>query len=406
MATLDTLAEMILNVGRDVKEIKERVGGVEEDIKMVKISVGGLENRMEKGESETEDIKKQITYLKSKFEEQTKVVEELKTKPKTSMYSEVASVLTGANTAPLGKKVVVDDNNEKEEDQTTESEKKKVVEKARRTLGFQPIRKEDIQRQYKECGRFGIARNEDDAKMMAVMELMHLDMKISKEDIQNMQIIKVFAPRREGAEMLYCEFRSISSAHNVYKHTRVMRRGTTVSPFIPKEHYERYRAMEEMCYQWRKEEGYRTKVRMGRKGLEVWRKIGDELDYSEVPADLLGELPLVALPRREERKEDRLLTSSPPAGRPGYTPPSARGKQGKRPRTSNKMGSPNSRSPPNKKADERESISLGSYGLLEKPDVGKVTSIQVSTPIKNIQKTVANTYNTSSPIFRKMSTSA
>ena len=412
MATLDSLAEMILNVGRDVKDIRERVGGVEEDVKNVKDSVGSLETKMEKHESEAEDLKKQIKDLKSQFEEQNKMVQQVKTKPQT--YSEVTSVLTGANTAPLGKKPMIEtEHMNEEESQSDESKKNEILERARRTLGFGPIRKEDVERQFKECGRFGIANNEDDAKIKAVMELMLLDMKISKTELQKMDIIKVFAPRREGSEMLYCEFRNISSAYNVYKQTRVMRRGTNISPFIPKEFYERYRAMQEVCYRWRKEEGYRTKVRMGRKGLEVWRKIGDEMEYSEVVVDSLGELPPVNMHKRKETQEDRSLTSSPPAGRPGYTPPSARAKQGKRPRTKSKTESPSSRSPPNKKTDEREAsletnldISPITKGLLKKPDIGQVINIQVSTPTKQIKKVANSIDNINSPIFRKISTSA
>ena len=416
MATLDSLAEMILNVGRDVKDIRERVGGVEEDVKSVKTSVGGLETRMEKHESEAEDLKRQLKDLKSQYEEQNKMVEQLKSKPQT--YSEVASVLTGANTAPLGKKTMIEKEQQinEEETQSDEAKKNEILERARRTLGFGPIRKEDVERQFKECGRFGIASNEDDAKIKAVMELMLLDMKISKTELQKMEIIKVFAPRREGSEMLYCEFRNLSSAYNVYKQTRVMRRGTNISPFIPKEFYERYRAMQEVCYRWRREEGYRTKVRMGRKGLEVWRKIGDEMEYSEVAVNSLGELPPVTMHKRKEILEDRSLTSSPPAGRPGYTPPSAKGKQGKRPRTKSKTESPSSRSPPNKKTGDREAsletnlnISPITKGLLKKPDIGQVTNIQACTPTKQIKKAANNIdsiNNIDSPIFRKISTSA
>ena len=204
------------------------------------------------------------------------------------------------------------------------------------------------------------------------------------------------------------------------KYTKHMRRGTIITPYIPKEHYERFRVMEEICYRWRKEERCRTKVRLGEKGLEVWRKRGEELEYSKVPLDTLGNLPPVSMIRREERHVDRSLTSSPPPGRPGYTPPSDRRKKGKRGRNNSTSKSPESRSPLNKKTGiegagggMEEQILVGdatispiTNGLLKKPDIGKVCSIQLSTPMKMIQNAATTLNNTGSPIFRKNSISA
>ena len=161
---------------------------------------------------------------------------------------------------------------------------------------------------------------------------------------------------------------------------------------------------------------------MGERGLEVWKKEPGNLYYIKVPTESLGELPEVTLLKKEDSREDRQLTSSPPAGRPGYTPPSGRRQQGKRGRTKSNTKSPESRSPPTKKADEgarrKESredetssedlslvkdptISPITKGLLKRPDLGKITSIQASTPNK---KETDNTSDTiSSPIFRKIS---
>ena len=344
------------------------------------------------------------------------------------------AVLTGANAIPLGRTTLEDCENDyqKTEDADNDDRIKEVLGKARRTLGFGPIKSEDIARQYKESSMFGRARNENDAKMMSVMELMLCDMKISKAEQQNMEIVRVFAPQRDNADMLYCEFRSMSSVFTVFKHTRNMRRGTNVSSYIPKEYYEQYRALEEICFKWRKEEGYRTRVRMGREGLEVWRKRGVELVYSQVPLAVLGELPPVTVLRREVRQENRSLTSSPPVGRPGYTPPKK-----KRPRSMSQSKSPSSRSPPGKKPDEstREGVEGGEegeeeksrkaleqadlvkdpsispvpagQGLLKVPDLGRVVTVQATTPSKQITNLANDTYNhTSSPIYRKNSISA
>ena len=395
-----------------------------------------------------DDIKAEIKEVMKPWQERTEVVEE-KTKTMedniTKLLTEVAdlknhlkkvdstwagvagagvgagvgAILTGDNAAPLGRRTCMKEQEVEYEENN--DDKENVLEKARRTLGFGPIRSEDINRQFKECGMFGMARDEEEAKAMAVMELLHLDMKVSKTELSEMETVRVFAPRRDNSMMLYCEFKRMSAVHIVYSHTRNMRKGTNITSYIPKEHYERYRALEEICYRWRKEEGYcRTKVRMGRKGLEIWRKRGEEMEYSQVPLYTLGDLPEVSLVRKEERQEERSMTTSPPPGRPGYTPTSARGKQGKRGRSKSGTMSPESRSPPSKKSGEggkekqehkkKEQELVGSptispitNGLLKKPDLGAVTNVQLSTPLKKPAFTVDNF---SSPIIRKSSTSA
>ena len=397
---------------------KQMRDGIKEEIKEV---IKPWQEKTNAVEKKTEDLAEVVSTL-------TKEVAGLKQQlANTHTWAEVAregerpkegagaqATLTGANTAPLGRKMI---QKEHDKDINEEVKKEEILYKARKTLGFGPIKAEDIARQYKECSIFGKATNETEAREMAVMELMILDMKISKEELKEMDIIRVFAPKRENAQMLYCEFKKMSSVYQVYSHSRHMRRGTTISPYIPKEHYSRYRAMEEICYNMRKEEGARTKVKMGERGLEVWKKEPGDLDYNKVPIDSLGELPEVGMPKKEESREDRHLTRSPPAGRPGYIPPSARWQQGKRDRSKSNTASPASRSPPNKKADEgagrkegqndekaEDDLSLVQdptispiiKGLLKRPDLGKVTSIQASTPSK---KTEDNTIN--SPIFRK-----
>ena len=393
--------------------------GIKEEIKDVmkpwEEKTTAVEKKTEALAEEVSTLTKELAGLKQQLSKSNTWVDVVVAgggaRPKGRAVGE--ATLTGANTAPLGIKIP-----QKEQERDAEEAKKEdILEKARRTLGFGPIKAEDIARQYKDCNMFGKADNDNEAKEMAVMELMLLDMKISKEEQKEMEIARVFSPRRENAQMLYCEFKRISSVHKVFQHSRHMRKGTSITPYIPKEHYNRYRVLEEMCYSWRKEEGARTRVKMGKKGLEVWKKERGEIEYIQVPIDSLGELPEVTMIRREDRLEDRSLTSSPPAGRPGYTPPTAKVQQGKRDRSKSNTKSPESRSPPNKKADEGKGMEENdennkaseeqelakdptrispTKGLLKRPDLGKVISIQASTPTKKTNDTVEY-----SPIFRK-----
>ena len=386
---------------------KQMKDGIREEIKEV---MKPLQEKTAAVEQKTEDLANVVSTLTEELADLKKQMANKNTWADIAGAGGMARpTLTGANTAALGRSTF---QKEKEGIMDDDAKKEDILDKARRTLGFGPIRVEDIARQHKECSIFGEAANETEAKMKAVMELMLLDMKVSKEELNEMDIERVFALRRENAQMLYCEFKKMSSVHKVYSHARHMRRGTTISPYIPKEHYSRYRAMEEICYKWRKEDGARTKVKMGERGLEIWKKESGDPDYSKVPISSLGELPEVDILKNEERREDRELARSPPAGRPGYTPPSDQWQKGKRNRTKSTTRSPESRSPPTKKAsegtgrnkdasseeadDDTSTISPIVKGLLKRPDLGKVTNIQASTPTKTAT-------DFSSPIFRKAS---
>jgi hypothetical protein len=69
------------------------------------------------------------------------------------------AVLTGANAAPLGRYKTSLEEPMNEEIKRDEGKDKEILERARRTLGFGPIKNEDIRRQFKDSGRFGIAQN-------------------------------------------------------------------------------------------------------------------------------------------------------------------------------------------------------------------------------------------------------
>ena len=388
------------------------------------------------------DLQQKFAKIETELKDTRAEMEAMKTQA-PSFSSKVASVLIKSNNIPLVNRRTENEVETAEivEDKNDDVKNKVVLDKARRTLGFGPISREDIDRQYKECRRFGLPQNEDDAKTMAIRELMLLDMKISKTEQEEIIIVRSFAPRREHASMLYCEFSDMSSVNKVYSPTRHMRRGTTISPYIPKEFYERYRALEEICYRWRKEESSRTKVRMGEKGLEVWRKKSGEEEYTKVPLESLGELPPVTVNRWVGKQVNRSLTSSPPPGCPGYTPPSVRRKKGKRSRSRSGTKSPGSKSPLSKKTDAggvgaeevggmaagakggeqvdikekvseepslvgEATISPITNGLLKKPDLGMVTHLLERTPAKLIQIVASDRNSTSSPIFRKSSFSA
>jgi hypothetical protein len=318
---------------------------IKSQIGLVLANVGGLEQKLDSVQgnvqvlaAKAEQTEGALASLQAKVSTMEQELQELKNMRKEPTYA----AATAAPAAPAARPVVQEIVRTTDED---ENRKMEIIEKARRTIGFEPIRKEDIERQYKDCGRFGKAKDEEEAKMMACQEFMLLDMKVSMKELMEMKIRRVFAPRREGAETLYCEFEDMRSVHTVFRNTRSMRRKSNVLNYVPAELYEQYRALETICFTWRKEEGCRTRVRLGRRGFEAWRRRGGELQYSEVPLASLGEVPGMELHRRAEVPSSN-LEQSPPAGRPGYSPEERRKRS--RERRSQEL-SPSSRSPQAKK---------------------------------------------------------
>ena len=159
--------------------------GIKEEIKEVmkpwEEKTTAVEKKTEALAEEVSTLTKELSGLKQQLAKSNTwtgvVVAGGGARPKESAVGE--GTLTGANTAQLGMRKL---QKEQEIDAMEEAKKEDILEKARRTLGFGPIKAEDIARQYKDCNMFGKADNDNEAKEMALMELMLLDMKISKEE--------------------------------------------------------------------------------------------------------------------------------------------------------------------------------------------------------------------------------
>ena len=223
----------IAGVGRNVTKLEQTVGSVVG-------TVQALASKCERQEESLTNLHEKFVRLETELEATRNVVAVMKTQG--SSFSPVVSrrqeVLTGANRqeqelgAGLDARIMEprrfvqkrsqeqesrqDRGNQLEEQDIDVADKSKTdLNKARKTLGFGLIRPEDSGRQFKDCSLFGKAEKKSDAKVMAVLELMLLDMKISNEEQKDMEILRVFATRRENAQMLYCEFGNISSVHRV-----------------------------------------------------------------------------------------------------------------------------------------------------------------------------------------------
>ena len=95
-------------------------------------------------------------------------------------------------------------------------------------------------------------------------------MKILPSDIEKLNITRIFPPAKQDWNVLYVEFGSEFEADTIFRYTRNMvRKDHRVINWIPKQMYDRFRAVESLAYTIRKEEGLKTRVKIGRTDFKL-----------------------------------------------------------------------------------------------------------------------------------------
>ena len=289
----------------------------EEDMKMIKETISKLVNDellaivepMSKRQKKVEDDQK---LLQDKFKELLDTVTDLRKK-------------LSVDDPPLGSK----DQRGKANGNCTvildakPSELKEIVSVARRTIGLQCIYPEDVQRQTRLYG----AKDETEARILAVKEFLKCEMKVSGEVFDEMHVEQIFPPANENWNKLYIKFASESSVHTLYKYTRHLRSNQRLVPYIPKQFYPRYKAMESLAYTLRHGEiKYRTRVKMGISDLVLYKRKPNESSWiavpppPDIPQVILTEhtidQPLSPAPGRSDRRFSRDSTSTHQSTKP------------------------------------------------------------------------------------------
>ena len=110
---------------------------------------------------------------------------------------------------------------------------------------------------------------------MAVKEYLHLEIKLSRKTIDQMEIERIFAPARDNPEWLYVTFRYESSVYKIFEKTRIMRKESRILTYIPKQYRKRFEAIRDLGNIMRLAENYKTRIKMGYKDLQVHKKDRD-----------------------------------------------------------------------------------------------------------------------------------
>ena len=248
----------------DMKTMKELImKGVEE---RVETAVNPMKERRFQLEQEQVKIKNQFSNILQEIKELQKQQE---TSINLQLTAEPDSLVHSTKLVPSGtSKFSSLENILKEKlDNSVNEETKEIrgiASEARKIIGLSPISKEDVERVCR-------ISDKDSAYLEAVNEYFKLELRMSQEEIDNMGMKQVFPPAKEHWDTLYVGFESERAVNTIYRYARNLRKGLV--RYIPKQFYDRYRAMEAEAYLLRHtEEKYKTKVQMGINDLVLYKK--------------------------------------------------------------------------------------------------------------------------------------
>ena len=148
---------------------------------------------------------------------------------------------------------------------------------------------------------------------MEIKCYMNCDMMVRPSDIDKLDIVRVFHPAKENWNVLYVEFGNEHQVDKLFTYTRGMvKPDHRLVRWFPRQMYDRYRAVESVAYEIRKNLKQKTRVKIGRGDIELSiRETGSNFWRKQVLPD---DLPAIDLDNTYRPAD---IPSSPPPGRPG-----------------------------------------------------------------------------------------
>ena len=183
-----------------------------------------------------------------------------------------------------------------------------VISLGRRTVGLHKIDQADLVRMRQQ--QYGGAKSEEEEKVLATKEYLQLEMKLSKETIDRMEIERIFSPAKENPQYLYVTFKHVASVAKIFERTRTMRKESRIITYIPKEFHNRFCAIKELEKNLREEEKCKTRIKMGLRDLVLLKKDRAIGTWEFVP------IPFNFPPVEFGSQASKTVSGSPVPGRP------------------------------------------------------------------------------------------
>ena len=281
----------------DMQKILEMIAiGVQKEVKSV---MKPLEERLDMQEKTNMEMSRQFITIKEELEALKKV-----------MNGQEFPSLPSANSGPVFPRLELTRTLISSEDNlgAAEGEIKQMCADARRVIGLTPISPRMLELQINSYG----AKDKEEAMLMEVKSFLKCEMKVKPSEIEKLDIVRVFHPARDDWNVLYIELDSEYQVDSLFSYTRVMeKKDHRVLRWIPKKMYQRFSALQTVAYNMRKNDGVKTRVKVGQSDFELSiRQQGSSFwQRCQLPTDL---------PKIESNLFSSLQnSSSPPPGRPG-----------------------------------------------------------------------------------------
>ena len=230
----------------------------------------------------------------------------------------------------------------------------KLLRNARRVIGFKPIDKAHVHKCMERIEQNDKSMTKEEAwekaKERSVDDFLKYEMKMQKDDIDQLKTVLIYPPAKEEWKTLYVEYENSEMVSFIMSFAKYLRKDEkesrpSVEKYIPMELFRRYSAIEKMAFEIRQKSNFKTStnVSLGETDFILKTRSKEiqpggrktpwgQLDSIPLPDDLPDfELHLV----RKVPQAPRSPTQAP--GRPSLTP-----EQGEKRKT---RGSPHSSSP-------------------------------------------------------------
>ena len=313
---MEMLKQMLME---GVKEqIKEQVAAAKDEMKeeltTVKNELNDKVDGLEKKQSEVSDVQSVLDCRIDKLEDEMKTLKHA-AKSKNNLESETNSDEADAEIAGL-------------------------IELASKVIGFKPIERRDVVRMMRDPTKKNIEK-EEEGMQECIREYLRCELRmptaIVKELLENIE--KVWHDDEEDWNKLYVQFKDVKSVKVCFSYCKFMKKDqeTQLMQYIPPHFREQYRTLDTISYQLRKPEDtkavkYKTRIRYGKRGLELekrnpyhknWTKVHVDhlppVDLDPVPLPAARDSPPLVRTRQPKRQRSPPLNNSPTTQKKGKT---------------------------------------------------------------------------------------
>ena len=265
---------------------------------------------------------------------------------------------------------------------------KNIINRARTIIGIGPITREHLDKMN--------AKDNQEALFFGALEFLRDELGVKETEIRNKNIVRVFAPHNvQNFSHIYVQFDDIAHADWCLYLGRTVLRGkdSRVFQYIPRQHYARFKALDNAAYQKRKFEGFKTRFEFTDTDITLLACPQGQYRYSLC---IVHDLPPIDLSSSRTpprgRNFNKRLRSLSPSPTPEHTKKTDR-KQSpqKEPAKESveesmhaedptKVDTPNEDFAKNDHEEENEVSALKSPDPIF-PDIGMFNSVEASSPL-------------------------